>query len=81
LIFDSGDALERITAKAYPSNFNASNTNNTFDNRSDDKGPEPEGVVVGNISGKPYAFIVSSASAVWSFMISTIQRRQVLSNI
>ena len=57
MIFDSGDALERITAKSFPSNFNASNTNNTFDNRSDDKGPEPEGVVVGNVFGKPYAFI------------------------
>jgi Choice-of-anchor I domain len=49
--------LERVTAEAYPSNFNASNTNNAFDNRSDDKGPEPEGVVVGKISGKLYAFI------------------------
>ncbi len=54
---DSGDALERITAKAYPANFNASNTNNEFDNRSDDKGPEPEGVVIGKVSGTPYAFI------------------------
>jgi 2',3'-cyclic-nucleotide 2'-phosphodiesterase/3'-nucleotidase/5'-nucleotidase len=57
LTFDSGDALERITGEAYPENFNASNTNNTFDNRSDDKGPEPEGVVVGEISGRLYAFI------------------------
>ena len=57
LKYDSGDALERITAEAYPSNFNASNTNNDFDNRSDDKGPEPEGVVIGKVSGTPYAFI------------------------
>ncbi len=57
LKYDSGDALERITAAAYPSNFNASNTNNDFDNRSDDKGPEPEGVVIGKVSGTPYAFI------------------------
>ena len=57
LVFDSRDALELITAKAYPSNFNASNTINTFDNRSDDKGPEPEGVVIGKVFGKPYAFI------------------------
>jgi hypothetical protein len=57
LAYDSGDLLERITAEAYPSNFNASNDNNTFDNRSDDKGPEPEGVVIGKVLGKPYAFI------------------------
>ena len=57
LAYDSGDLLERITAAAYPSNFNASNDNNTFDNRSDDKGPEPEGVAVGKVSGNLYAFI------------------------
>ena len=57
LAYDCGDLLERITAEAYPSNFNASNDNNTFDNRSDDKGPEPEGVVIGKVLGKPYAFI------------------------
>jgi hypothetical protein len=37
LIFDSGDVFERITAETFPLNFNASNTSNTFDNRSDDK--------------------------------------------
>ena len=57
LQYDSGDALERITADAYPANFNASNTTNEFDNRSDDKGPEPEGVVVGKAFGTPYAFV------------------------
>jgi hypothetical protein len=57
LVYDSEDLLERITAGKYPSNFNASNDNNTFDNRSDDKGPEPEGVVIGKVLGKPYAFI------------------------
>ena len=29
LVYDSGDLLERITAEAYTSNFNASNDNNT----------------------------------------------------
>jgi DNA-binding beta-propeller fold protein YncE len=56
-VFDSGDAFERITAQRYPSNFNASNTNNTFDDRSDNKGPEPEGVALGEINGRTYAFI------------------------
>ncbi len=57
LVFDSGDELEQITAAAHPANFNASNTNNSLDNRSDDKGPEPEGVVVGEVDGRFYAFI------------------------
>jgi hypothetical protein len=57
LVFDSGEALERITAAAFPANFNASSTNNTFDNRSDDKGPEPEGVTVASLFGRPYLFV------------------------
>lgn len=57
LVADSGDQLEQIT-KATPSvNFNASNTNNTVDNRSDDKGPEPEGLELGRVAGTWYAFI------------------------
>ena len=56
-LFDSGDDLEMITALAYPTNFNASNSSNDFDNRSDDKGPEPEGVVIGKVLGRTYAFI------------------------
>lgn len=58
LVFDSGDALEQITAAAYPNNFNASNSNNTLDNRSDDKGPEPEGVTIASLFGRTYAFVL-----------------------
>ena len=58
LVFDSGDALEQITAAARPANFNASNTNNTLDDRSDDKGPEPEGVTVAQLFGRPYLFVM-----------------------
>lgn len=57
LLYDSGDDLERITAERLPANFNASNSNNSFDNRSDDKGPEPEAVEVALINGRHYAFI------------------------
>ena len=56
-VFDSGDDLEWITATALPAHFNASNTNNSFENRSDDKGPEPEGVAIGEVCGDTYAFI------------------------
>jgi len=57
LLFDSGDALERVTAAASPANFNASNTNNTLKNRSDDKGPEPEGIRAAALFGRTYLFI------------------------
>ena len=57
LVFDSGDHLERLTAAVFPDNFNASHSNNTFDNRSASKGPEPEGVAVGKVAGRTLAFI------------------------
>jgi len=56
-IYDSGDDIEQITAQAFPAFFNASNTNNTKDDRSDNKGPEPEGITIGNAFGSNYAFI------------------------
>ncbi|MDT8347890.1 MAG: T9SS type A sorting domain-containing protein, partial [Flavobacteriaceae bacterium] len=59
MVYDSGDLMERITAAdpVFGSLFNASNSNNTFKNRSDDKGPEPEGVIIKEINGAYYAFI------------------------
>lgn len=57
LVFDSGSEMERIIAQRNPQFFNASNSNNTFDNRSDDKGPEPEGVILGRIGGRTFAFV------------------------
>jgi YVTN family beta-propeller protein len=57
LVYDSGDDFEQMTAQLFPANFNASNDNNTFDNRSDNKGPEPEGIVVGKVGDRTYGFI------------------------
>ncbi len=57
LMFDSGDEIEQLTAFAYPSNFNSNHAANEFDTRSDDKGPEPEGLALGTIRGCTYAFI------------------------
>jgi DNA-binding beta-propeller fold protein YncE len=57
LVFDSGDDFERITAETYPANFNADHESSAFDARSDDKGPEPEGIAVGSLRGRTYAFI------------------------
>ncbi len=57
LVYDSGDALEQLVGTALPYAFNASNSNNTLDNRSDDKGPEPEGLTVGKAHGLTLGFI------------------------
>lgn len=57
LIYDSGDQFEQITATQVPSIFNSDGTTSSFDTRSDNKGPEPEGVVIGVIDGRNYAFI------------------------
>ncbi|MGD1805885.1 choice-of-anchor I family protein [Dapis sp. BLCC M126] len=58
LVFDSGDDFEQITAKLFPDDFNSNNDeNDSFDNRSDNKGPEPEGVAIGEVDGRTLAFI------------------------
>lgn len=58
LIFDSGAEMERLTARRLGTHFNSNNDENeSGDKRSDDKGPEPEGVVVGEINGRKIAFI------------------------
>lgn len=58
LIWDSGSDFENRLAQIYPTYFNTEHTSNTFDTRSDNKGPEPEDVVVANIDNKIYAFII-----------------------
>jgi hypothetical protein len=57
LVFDSGDDFEQITATQVPASFNSNGTATTFDTRSDNKGPEPEGIVLGKAFGRTYAFI------------------------
>ena len=69
LVWDSGDQLEQYFAsdacmlganRNIPCTdyFNATHDEgDTFDNRSDNKGPEPEGVTVGQLGNKTFAFI------------------------
>ncbi|MFD2261882.1 choice-of-anchor I family protein [Lacibacterium aquatile] len=56
-VADSGADFEKITAERFPAYFNSSRDSAKLDDRSDDKGPEPEGIAVGQIDGKTYAFI------------------------
>ena len=48
-VFDSGDVIERIIAEQFPALFD--------DTRSDNKGPEPEGVTIGLVGNRNYAFV------------------------
>lgn len=57
VIYDSGDDMEVITAALYGANFNNTDDENAPDDRSENKGPEPEAVTVGMIDDKQYAFI------------------------
>ena len=59
-VWDSGDQFERYLAdpaNGYAALFNASHDGTAPDNRSDNKGPEPEGVAVGKVGGRTYAFV------------------------
>jgi 2',3'-cyclic-nucleotide 2'-phosphodiesterase (5'-nucleotidase family) len=59
LVYDSANDFALIAAEEYPAYFNADFDNGAFqfDDRSDDKGIEPEGVALGEIDGRTYAFI------------------------
>ena len=57
LVFDSGSDFERLTAERHPEHFNASNDDVEGDKRSRSKGPEPEGLAIGEVNGRTYAFV------------------------
>ena len=58
LVWDSGAELEAHVADAFP-DFHNSQDNDAaeFDGRSDNKGPEPEALTVGQAFGSTYAFV------------------------
>lgn len=57
LVFNSDSEFEEILAREVPEFFNSDHVENEFDSRSDAKGPEPEGLTLGTIGDKTYAFI------------------------
>jgi hypothetical protein len=57
-VFESGDALERMTARHFADGFNSDNQDLLgFDTRSDDRGPEPEALAVGRVNGRVFVFV------------------------
>ncbi|MGR5236881.1 choice-of-anchor I family protein [Vibrio alfacsensis] len=58
LVYDSGDDFATLTSTSIGRHLNSANDNNSSgDDRSDDKGVEPEAIEVAHINGHHYAFI------------------------
>jgi hypothetical protein len=56
VVFDSGDQLEKLMAERFPRYFN-SDGGGGLDTRSDNKGPEPEGLYIATLRGRRYLFL------------------------
>lgn len=72
LIHDTGDQLERLSVALDPSSYNKDNEPSDVDNRSDNKGPEPEAVATGEVGGHTYAFLGAERSGmIYAFDLSS----------
>jgi hypothetical protein len=58
LVFDSASMMEQYVAANNPASFNMNSGDPTkFDERSDDKGPEPEALTFGSFDGRDFVFV------------------------
>lgn len=80
-IWNSGSALEKILSEKYPELFNRNAKKKKIkpDARSDKKGPEPEGVTVGETSNGTFAFLgMERASGIAVFDLKNPEKPQLL---
>ena len=69
-VYDSGAEFERLLEQ-----FEAQGMDVWVDGRSDDKGPEPESITVGELDGEHYAFIgLERVSGIFAYKISKPRR-------
>lgn len=72
LVWDSGSEFEKKVAELFPNYFNTDHEAVSLDDRSDNKGPEPEGITLGTIGAKTFAFIgLERMSGVMVYDITT----------
>ncbi|MFE7406464.1 choice-of-anchor I family protein [Isoptericola sp. NPDC057559] len=82
LVFDSGDQFEQVTAGALGDAFNTNHTETKGDGRSDDKGPEPENLAIGEVSGRTYAFVgLERAGGVMVYDVTRPQRSEFVTYV
>lgn len=75
LVWDSGSEFEKKAAELFPTYFNTDHEAVSLDDRSDNKGPEPEGITLGTIGAKTFAFIgLERMSGVMVYDITTPMR-------
>ena len=79
LVADTGSTLERAVAEQFPSLFNATNDEDGLDDRSDDKGPEPEALSIAEIDNKLYAFVgLERSSQIAIFDLSNFNKPKLV---
>jgi hypothetical protein len=74
VVYDTGDEMEQLALSLDPTRFNIDHAfgGGTLDNRSDNKGPEPEAIDTGVVDGTTYAFVAAERSGmVYAYDLST----------
>jgi hypothetical protein len=87
VVADTGDMIERKIAEILPNYFGAdwntgTGTPNAKDTRSDNKGPEPEGLAIGKVYGRTVAFVgLERIGGVMAFDITNPTRPEYLNYV
>eukprot|EP00180_Rhodochaete_pulchella_P002682 Plantae.Rhodophyta-Rhodochaete_pulchella.ctg41683.p1 GENE.Plantae.Rhodophyta-Rhodochaete_pulchella.ctg41683~~Plantae.Rhodophyta-Rhodochaete_pulchella.ctg41683.p1 ORF type:complete len:188 (+),score=39.21 Plantae.Rhodophyta-Rhodochaete_pulchella.ctg41683:655-1218(+) len=81
MVYDSGELFGRVLEVQHSSIFNSQSEEDLpqedqFDDRSDDKGPEPDGVAIYHSDGREYAFITTQRTSV-IFVVDVTDRTDV----
>jgi hypothetical protein len=82
LVWDSGETFEQLAIDRYPDFFNSDHAEAVFDNRSDNKGPEPEALTAERIDGRVYAFVgLERAGGIVTFDVTDPRRPTIVGDV